>query len=153
MQMVRVLLTRKVEVKVRVLTSDPANRGELRESWAEDMVLKLNFSEGRVDGLMPTIEGDWNGDGRNDALYQHDDDHLGVRLGKPTKKGPGFTGKVAEQPSPVSAGFLRVADMTGDGLDDFVAYDPRDAKGRLYLFLNWGVLPGTPPQMRAADGD
>ena len=149
MQMVRVLLTRKAEIKVRVLTA--ADGGKLRESWSEDMVFKLNFGEGRVDGLMPTTEGDWNGDGRRDALYQHSGDKLGVRLGKATDKGPGFTGKIAEQPSKVSAGFLRVSDLDGDGLDDFVSYDPRDAAGRLYVSYNRGVLPGTTPRMVPAE--
>ena len=153
MQMVRVLLTRKAEIKVRVLTSDPDRPGELVESWAEDMVFKLNFGEGRVDGLMPNIEGDWNGDGRRDALYQHDRDSLGVRLGRATDKGPGFGSKIAEQPSAVEAGFLRVADLDGDGLDDFVAYDPRDAQGRLYVFTNKGILPGTAARMRAVDDE
>jgi len=149
MQMVRVLLTRKVEIKVRVLTADQS--GVLHESWSEDMVFKLNFGEGRVDGLMPTTEGDWNGDGRKDALYQHDDDSLGIRLGKATDDGPGFTGRVAEQPSKVSAGFLRVSDLDGDGLDDFVTYDPRDAEGRLYVSYNRGVLPGTTPRIQPAN--
>lgn len=153
MQMVRVLLTRKAEIKVRVLTSDPEDPTRLVESWSEDMVFKLNFSEGRVDGLMPNIEGDWNGDGRRDALYQHDDDTLGVRLGEATKKGPGFGAKIAEQPSAIEAGFLRIADLDGDGLDDFVAYDPRDAKGRIYVFTNKGILPGTGVQMRSADDE
>ena len=150
MQMVRVLLTRKVEIKVRVLTSDPSQQGKLVESWAEDMSFKLNFGEGRVDGLMPNIDGDWNGDGRKDALYQHDSNSLGIRLGKPTDKGPGFGSKVAEQPSQIEAGFLRIADLDGDGLDDFVAYDPRDAQGRVYVFTNQGILPGTSPQMPTA---
>lgn len=151
MQMVRVLLTRKAEIKVRVLTSSADDPSRLVESWSENMVFKLNFGEGRIDGLMPNIEGDWNGDGRRDALYQHDGKALGVRLGEATKQGPGFGPKIAEQPSPVGAGFLRVADLDGDGLDDFVAYDPRDAQGRLYVFTNRGILPGTGAQLRAAD--
>ncbi len=149
MQVVRVLLTRKAEIKVRVLTTD--EDGELRESWSEDMTFKLNFSEGRVDGLLPNSEGDWNGDGRRDALYQHSGDTLGVRLGVARDKGPGFGSKVAEQPSRVSAGFLRVSDLDGDGLDDFVSYDPRDAEGRLYVSYNRGVLPGTAPRMQPAE--
>jgi hypothetical protein len=149
MQMVRVLLTRKAEIKVKVMTT--GDDGRMRASWSEDMVFKLNFSEGRVDGLMPTTDGDWNGDGLKDALYQHSDDRLGVRLGKAGDDGPGFTGKVAEQPSRVSAGFLRVSDLDGDGLDDFVSYDPRDAEGRLYVSYNRGLLPGTPPRMGPAE--
>ncbi len=149
MQVVRVLLTRKAEIKVRVLTAGPD--GELRTSWSEDMTFKLNFSEGRVDGLLPNSEGDWNGDGLKDALYQHNSDTLGVRLGVLRENGPGFGSKVAEQPSRVSAGFLRVSDLDGDGLDDFVSYDPRDAEGRLYVSYNRGVLPGTAPRMEAAD--
>jgi len=95
--------------------------------------------------------GDWNGDGLRDALYQHDRDSLGVRLGEVTGKGPGFGSKIAEQQSAVEAGVLRVADFDGDGLDDFVAYDPRDAQGRIYVFTNKGILPGTGVQLRAAE--
>jgi hypothetical protein len=56
---------------------------------------------------------------------------------------------VASQALPLS-GELVAADLDGDGLADFVAWDPLDGQGRVRVARNRGVLPGTPPAFRAA---
>jgi hypothetical protein len=43
--------------------------------------------------------------------------------------------------------------LNGDGLDDLVAYDPRDVEGRIFVFYNRGQLPGTRPNLEASSGD
>lgn len=153
MQIVRVLLTRKTSVSVRILNWDPASPGQFRTSWEQDMTFKLDFGEGRIAGLLPTAEGDWNADGRKDLLYPKGDDRLAIRLGRAGDGGPGFGKTIAEQPIDLAAGRTRVADVNGDGLDDLIAYDPLDASGRILLLTNRGILPGTRPELKATRAD
>jgi hypothetical protein len=48
------------------------------------------------------------------------------------------------------SGDLVAADLDADGLRDLVAWDPLDGEGRVRVGRNRGVLPGTPPALRAA---
>ena len=145
MQLIRMLLTRKSNVSVRILNADPDAPGRFRKSWEHDMTFRLNFGEGRIEGLFPTAEGDWNADGRRDLLYPDGRERLAIRLGEAHDGGPGFGKPVARQPIGLDAGRTRVTDVNGDGLDDLIAYDPRDATGRIFVLTNRGILPGTRP--------
>jgi hypothetical protein len=148
-QLVRILLTRKANVSLRVLNSDPANPSELVSSWQHDMTFKVNFGEGRAEGLFPNMEGDWNGDGRNDLIHPAGDRRIAVRLGRPGAKGPEFGDQAGTQKLPIDTGRTRVADLNGDGLDDLVVYDPREIDGKVWALYNAGRLPGTRPGLSA----
>jgi hypothetical protein len=150
LQIVRTLLTGKTEVQVRILNADREEPGKFNTSWEQDMTFHINFDEGRVDGLFPEFKGDWNGDGLRDLLYPDGDERMGIRLGEPAATGPGFGERVASQPIPLSAGQTRVADLNGDGLQDLVAYDPRNLEGIVWAYYNRGVLPGTPARVGLA---
>jgi hypothetical protein len=128
-----------------VLNAAPTAPGGFVTSWEQDVTFKLDLGEGRIAGFFPTGDGDWNADGRRDLLHPSGDDAMAIRLGEPGALGPTFGKPVGEQPMPLSAGRLRVADLDGDGLDDLVAYDPYDTKGRVFVFYNRGILPGTKP--------
>jgi hypothetical protein len=52
---------------------------------------------------------------------------------------------------PIESGETRVADLDGDELDEIIAFEFRAARTPLVVLRNRGRLPGTPPQMRAAD--
>jgi FG-GAP-like repeat len=140
LQAIRMLLTRSVRFELEVFTLAPGP--SLRRSWADQISLELDFQSGRVADLLPSAEGDWNGDGRMDLLYGAGGGRLGIRLGTLSEAGPGFGPRVADQALPTSAR-LAVADFDGDGLDDLALYDPRDEEGRIYLLRNRGLLPGT----------
>ena len=145
LQAIRMLLTQGVRFELEVFSLGPGP--SLRRSWAEQISVGLDFRSGRVADLLPSSEGDWNGDGRRDLLYGSGDGRLGIRLGTSGDGGPAFGPRVAEQALPTSARHA-VADFDGDGLDDLALFDPRDPEGRIHLLRNRGVLPGTPPRIR-----
>jgi len=151
MQVARILTTRRAEVDLRVT---PIPQAAVTEgsapapSFERAISLRLDFGAGRVVGLLPTAEGDWNGDGRQDLVYGRGGDELVLQLGSAEPGGPGFGGAVVAQAAP-SEGLGRVADLDGDGLDDLVLVDPQDASGAVRVLRNRGRLVGTPPALRA----
>jgi hypothetical protein len=152
LQVVRILLTRKASFTSRILNADPNAPGGFVSSFEQDMAIRINFGEGGIEGLLPSVEGDWNGDGRKDLLYTDGSQRVSIRLGEPGELGPRFGDVVASQNVPLATGRTRIADLNGDGLDDLVAYNPRDVEGRIFVFYNRGQLPGTRPSIKASSG-
>lgn len=147
-QAIRMLTLRAAELRLRVWAL-PVGGGTPVETWAESVSFPFDFATSRVLGLLPFTEADWNADGRLDLCWGDGSGVLHVRLGEKRPKGPGYGRIAASVPLPVS-GELLAADLDGDGLADFVAWDPLDGQGRVRLGHNRGVLPGTPPALRAA---
>lgn len=147
-QVIRVLVTREVEAELRIFAARGAGLTELVESWRGDLRLPLDFDEGRVAGLVPTVEGDWNGDGRKDLLHGAGAGQLAIRLGEAGELGPRFGEPAARQKIP-AGDLARVGDLDGDALDDLVLFDPRNPAGELHVLWNRGVLPGTRPRLEA----
>jgi hypothetical protein len=147
-QLIRVLVTREVQIELRCFATRGAGPAELVETWRDELRLPLDFDAGRVAGLVPTVEGDWNGDGRRDLLHGSGERHLAVRLGEGGELGPRFADPAARQPIP-PGDQARVADLDGDGLDDLVLFDPRDPAGQVHVLWNRGLLPGTKPRLEA----
>jgi len=148
LQLARVLTTRRVSADLRVLHFPEETLGQPVESWATTLRVPLDFSTQRVQGLLPDLRGDWNGDGRHDLIHGDGPDAVQIRLGQVGDSGPGFGPPVARQPLPFSDLAL-IADLDGDGLDDLVTYDTLDLEGRVYIAINQGRLPGTRPVMRS----
>ncbi len=142
MQLVRLLLTRNAQVKVEVFRADPEAPGRFIRAWSQDISFRLNFGEGRVDGLLPSVEADWNGDGRRDLIYPDGEGRMAIKLGIPDEEGFAFGPRAGRQSIPLVAGRTRVADLNGDGLDDLIAYDERSNEGRVFALYNRGKLPG-----------
>jgi len=148
-QVARALAIRRIEIELRVFPLSGPVATLPRASWTGAVSLPLDFSEGRVATVLPTAEGDWNGDGRKDLLYGLARDEIAIHLGVAGETGPGFGPRVATQRAPAK-GSTCVADLDADGLDDLVLYDPRDEKGAVAVLWNRGVLPGTAPGLRSA---
>jgi hypothetical protein len=146
-QAVRMLTVRRAELQLRVW-SLPKGGGAPVETWTDDVSFPFDFGTSRVLGLMPFTEADWNGDGFLDLCWADGGGALRFRLGELRPAGAGFGRIAAALPLAVS-GDLVAADLDADGLTDFVAWDPLDLEGRLHVGRNRGVLPGTPPALRA----
>jgi hypothetical protein len=148
-QAIRILTTRRAAVDLRIFTLSEASHTQAETSWQGDVTLRLDFSQGRAEGLLPTAEGDWNGDGRRDLLYGLNREELAIHLGTAEKNGPGFGSREATQTVPAASDSV-VLDRNGDGLDDLVLFDPRDDTGAVHILLNRGELPGTPVSLRSS---
>ena len=148
-QAIRILTTRRAAVDLRIFTLSEASHTQAHISWQGDVALRLDFSQGRTEGLLPTAEGDWNGDGRRDLLYGLNREELAIHLGTAEKNGPGFGSRETTQTVPAASDGL-IVDRNGDGLDDLVLFDPRDDTGAIHILLNRGKLPGTPASIRSS---
>lgn len=149
LQLARVLVTRQIETELQIFYLPMGAGGQPVESWSADLRYPLDFSTQRVKGLLPNPRGDWNGDGLKDLVHGDGPDAVSIRLGRVDDRGPGFGDPVARQPLPFSDLAL-IADLNADGLDDLITYDTLDQEGRLYLAINRGLLPGTPPRISPA---
>jgi hypothetical protein len=147
-QLIRVLVTREVQIELRCFATRGPGLAELVETWRGELSLPLDFEAGRVAGLVPTVEGDWNGDGRRDLLHGSGEGRLAIRLGESGELGPRFGEHAAHQAIP-AGDQARVADLDGDGLHDLVVFDPLDPGGQVHVLWNRGLLPGTPPRLEA----
>lgn len=147
LQLIRFLTTRRAEVELRVFRLPGPGIHDAEETWHENVSVAVDFSEGRVAGLLPNADGDWNGDGRRDLLYGIGRDEIGIHLGIAGKRGPAFGERAARQKIP-PASWMVALDADGDRLDDAVIYDDWKEENGLFLLQNRGILPGTSPSLR-----
>lgn len=146
-QVLRFLTTRRAEVELRVFSLRPPGIQGAEEVWHGEVALAFNLEEGRIAGLLPNADGDWNGDGIRDLLYGTGRDSLALHLGRGGEREPGFDERVASQKIP-SASWLAVVDADADGLQDLVIYDDWLTEDGAHLLRNRGILPGTSPSLR-----
>ncbi len=147
-QLLRVLTTRHAQVELSVDRLEGPGISGLARAWSDTISVGLDFEQGRLEGLFPTVEGDWNGDGRRDLLLGLSGREIGILLGGSSEAGPAFLGGTIRQQAPAK-GLGLVADLDGDGLDDLTVHDPRDVSGAVHWLRNRGALPGSAPALRA----
>ncbi len=146
-QMIRVLVTRSAQTRLRVLVLDPESPDGTRTVFEDDFSFRLDFGDGRISGLVPSL-GDWNGDGIQDLFISRGDDEIGFRLGSVTAGKPLFGRAIGRQNVPLPSGESRIADLDGDGLDEIVAFNDTDPEQPLLVLQNRGRLPGTRPELK-----
>lgn len=148
LQMIRILVTRKVETSFRVLVLDPESPDGTRTIFEDEFSFRLNFSDASISGMIPSM-GDWNGDGIQDLAVARSDDEIGFRLGSKARGEPVFGRILGHQHVPLSSGNSRVADLNGDGLDEIVAFTDTDPDQPLIVLQNLGRLPGTRSELQS----
>jgi hypothetical protein len=146
LEVVEILLTRAIDAELDIHRSD----GELPfdpkpwNSWK--MGIAFSFETFRTKGFIPTLEADLNADGRRDLIGSGDGEEITIHLGE---GGHGYKKRHARQKLD-TGGRIRFGDLDGDGLTDFVLYDPRRPSEPLRVGINRGVLPGTVRRARAS---
>lgn len=143
LQMAELFLQRRVDLDAAL--HRPGESGRFDETpWLERRVtLPFDFETLRPRGFPPTVGTDWNGDGHRDWISSAGGTAVEVSLGGPERRFASTDGRQELD----SVGRLRAGDLDGDGLADFVLYDPRRSDAPVRVALNRGRLPGTAPRL------
>jgi len=140
LELAEMLVTRSVDAHVAIRQRTPGGPSADAPSYRRKFSVPFSFETFRPRGFIGNVATDWNGDGLRDLLLSGDGEALEVYLGaeeRPFAKRAGRQGLDTD-------GRLRAGDLDGDGLADFVLFDPRRADAPIRVGRNRGVLPGTP---------
>lgn len=137
LDLAKLFLRRHVDL-VATLHRRVENGGfEAEPAFRRNLSIGVSFETMRPNGFLPTIAGDWNGDGHRDLLVSGDGEALEVWLGGPRWR---FGSRQARQRLD-TGGRARLGDLDGDGLEDLVLYDPRRPEAPVRVLRNRGLLP------------
>lgn len=144
LQMAELFVQRRVDLDATIHRPGQDGRFEEAPSIERRVTLPFDFETLRPRGFPPTVSTDWNGDGHRDWISSGGGTSVEVSLGGPEWR---FARTDARQALD-TVGRLRAGDLDGDGLPDFVLYDPRRSDAPVRVGLNRGRLPGTGPRLR-----
>jgi hypothetical protein len=139
LEFVEILLTRAIDAELAIHRSDGDRPFDPKPWNTWKMDIAFSFDTFRTRGFIPTLEADFNGDGWRDLIGSGDGDEIAIHLGEVKR---GYKKRHARQKLD-TGGRIRFGDLNGDGLTDFVLYDPRRPTEPLRVGINRGVLPGT----------
>jgi hypothetical protein len=145
--LVETLVTRSVDAEISVYKSDGAGGFSKTPWFKRKLEIAMSIETGRPKGFVPTGNFDVNGDGFEDLLASGKGDRLEVWLGS----AEGLADDSVADQEMASNGRLRSGDWNGDGLPDFVLYDPRELQAPVRIAHNRGILPGTLPRLGKTD--
>jgi len=132
------LLTREVDLRVSVHRYHP-ERGFDEKPWAKAQIgLPFRFETLGLAGFLPAAGVDLNADGFPDFAFSGGGAAIEILLGG--GEAP-FAGPSYRQEIPTS-GVIRFGDLDGNGLLDFVIFDPYEFDVPVRVGRNRGRLPG-----------
>lgn len=136
LEMVELLLTRNIYTQIEIhRLQDDGHYDD--KPWSRQKVsVGLSFDTFRPKGFTPTGGLDLNADGLMDFVTSADGKGIQVYLGGP--KGP-FAKRPQTQKFP-SNGVIRFTELNGDGLSDFLLYDPQAFDANVSIGRNLGRL-------------
>lgn len=146
LEVIETLLSRSVDLNVSLFRFIDGSGFEEKPSTKKKFELPINFETFRPTGFIPSARHDLNGDGYNDFISSGNGKNIEIYPGGPD--GP-FHRSSVRQKMP-TAGVIHFDDWTGDGLTDFILFDPHNFDVPVRLGRNLGKLPGTTPHPRAA---
>ena len=149
LEVVEVLISREVDVEFSVHGSSSAGLFDTRPWFRKKLSIPFSFETFRPNGFLPTWSPDLNGDGIADFVSSGNGEAIEVYLGGP--EGP-FARSPERQDMP-TAGMIRFADASADGLPDFVIFDPHNFDVPIRVGRNLGKLPGSRPRLSPSPDD
>jgi hypothetical protein len=143
LEVIELLVSKEIDLDVS-LHRYSAEGGFEEKPWAKKKIeVPFSFETFRPNGFLPSAQADLNGDGYRDFVSSGGGDELEFFPGGPD-------GPFAERPEKQkmgTAGVIHFADWSGDGLEDFVLFDPHNFDVPVRLGRNLGLLPGTAPAL------
>jgi len=140
LEVVEFLLSREIDIQLVVHRCRPG-RGFEETPWVETQIeLPVNFDTFRLAGFVPTGAVDLNADGLPDFMASGGGHAIEITLGG--GEYPFARQGLRQEIS--TAGVIRFGDLDGDGLPDFVLFDPDNFNVPVTVGRNRGRLPGTP---------
>jgi hypothetical protein len=144
LEVVEFFLTREIDIQVSIHRYHTAG-GFDEKPWVKTQVeLPVSFDTFRLEGFVPTAHVDLNADGFPDFVSSGGGDAIEISLGGAEKR---FAERSYRQ-KVSTAGVIRFGDLDGDGLQDFVIFDPHHFHVPVRVGRNRGRLPGTRPALR-----
>ncbi|HLG19501.1 MAG TPA: VCBS repeat-containing protein [Bdellovibrionota bacterium] len=131
---VRALIQHRVNVTFSLYLARPDGYKLDHPDFEREISFRFNLEDAEIEGLLPTLEGDFNGDGYVDALYARDRRQLSILIQKPNSKdllpsSPSGTYDIAVPRQ------FRIGDLNGDGKSDIVLFDRRSSGNQRFTVL------------------
>jgi hypothetical protein len=135
---VKVLLRKTIEVKFLFFLADEKGNLPEKANFSREIAFKVNTKTFNPHGFLPTISGDFDGDGLPDALYGKSDSRLHLILQDQQGLFPKRTTYKGDYN--VSNRFL-MDDLNGDGKSDLVFwYRDWHVQSQFLVLVNRGVF-------------
>ena len=146
-ELIEILLSREFDVELSVYEAEGTKGFRARPSRKKKLDIPFSTSTFRLKGFFPNVRSDLNSDGFPDFLTSDGGEELVFYPGGP--EGP--IGKRGVSQDMYTEGLIRFGDWNGDGLQDFLVFDPQRYGASVYLAKNLGRLPGTPERLRSTE--
>lgn len=134
--MIRALTKNQIEVRFEMfmLGDDQDDYDFETPDVVREILFDFSLGDFFIDGILPTLEGDYNGDGYPDVMYATNPREMTFLIQEPNAKErfsmvPTDLFEVKIKPK------YRVGDITGDGLSDFVFFSTRAGENEAFTML------------------